>query len=221
MPASECFVVKMTAMGCRYLQRARNRVQCCVLGPATQQGLSYSQQNNAVPGQPPAPPQSTKRFASAGCDNLVKIWDTETIRRVGWKRKTLEGHTDWVRDVAWHRILGFRGAILLQPLRFVMTTFVFFCFDLDIYGIWQQDKSVIIWTKDNPNTHGSRRHLTLLSIAAPTSNTASRPESFRMLFGVCHGALPAIFWLSVVVTEGDIVEGKSAGRLECVSDMAS
>src|SRR5213083_1816859 len=66
----------------------------------------------------------SKRFASCGCDNLVKIWAYRYyyvlysvlshlifIERIGffysedtkdWKEEeTLEGHTDWVRDVAW------------------------------------------------------------------------------------------------------------------------
>ncbi|ODM92087.1 Protein SEC13 [Orchesella cincta] len=38
-----------------------------------------------------------KRFASGGCDNLVKIWREENDQ---WVEK-LVGHTDWVRDVAW------------------------------------------------------------------------------------------------------------------------
>lgn len=39
-------------------------------------------------------------FASGGSDNLVKIWQ---LSETGdWQKvTTLEGHTDWVRDVAW------------------------------------------------------------------------------------------------------------------------
>ncbi|KZP25899.1 WD40 repeat-like protein [Athelia psychrophila] len=75
--------------------------------PATQPGsLITPQQNNAVPGQPPAPAQSIKRFASAGCDNLVKIWAFREDSQ-GWvEEETLEGHTDWVRDVAWAPNIG-------------------------------------------------------------------------------------------------------------------
>jgi protein transport protein SEC13 len=65
----------------------------------------------------------SKRFASCGCDNLVKIWayryyhilhcfhlilfTKQTVffyseETKEWKEEeTLEGHTDWVRDVAW------------------------------------------------------------------------------------------------------------------------
>lgn len=41
-----------------------------------------------------------KRIVSGGCDNLVKIWREEPSGQ--WVLdQTLQGHTDWVRDVAW------------------------------------------------------------------------------------------------------------------------
>jgi protein transport protein SEC13 len=49
---------------------------------------------------------SVKRFASSGSDNLVKIWafNPETA---SWElEETLQGHTDWVRDVAWASNVG-------------------------------------------------------------------------------------------------------------------
>jgi len=52
--------------------------------------------------------QFIKRFASGGCDNLVKIWryyenEGSTSGSSGvWKvEEVLECHSDWVRDVAW------------------------------------------------------------------------------------------------------------------------
>jgi protein transport protein SEC13 len=75
--------------------------------PATQPGsLITLQQNNALPGQPPAPAQPIKRFASAGCDNLVKIWGYREDSQSWVEEETLEGHTDWVRDVAWAPNIG-------------------------------------------------------------------------------------------------------------------
>jgi len=48
--------------------------------------------------------QPRKRFASGGCDNLVKIWREEGEE---WVEETkLEGHSDWVRDVAWSPSAG-------------------------------------------------------------------------------------------------------------------
>lgn len=62
-----------------------------------------------VPGSVVSPPQTVspttaaqRRFATGGCDNLVRIWafdpTTGTYRQDG---EPLAGHTDWVRDVAW------------------------------------------------------------------------------------------------------------------------
>jgi len=40
-------------------------------------------------------------FVSAGCDNEVQVWHHQP-ESGGWKKgKTLSGHKDWVRDVAW------------------------------------------------------------------------------------------------------------------------
>nr|QBH74134.1 protein transport protein sec13 [Folsomia candida] len=72
---------------------------------------------NAVTWSPPTGPSSmsagdpgsnaittVKRFASGGCDNLVKIWKEENEE---WTEETkLEGHSDWVRDVAWSPSAG-------------------------------------------------------------------------------------------------------------------
>ncbi|XP_067928473.1 protein SEC13 homolog [Watersipora subatra] len=44
-------------------------------------------------------PEMTKRLVSGGCDANVKIWAEEDGEWV--EEKKLEGHSDWVRDVAW------------------------------------------------------------------------------------------------------------------------
>ena len=75
--------------------------------PAVQPGsLITPQANNTVPGQQPAAVQSVKRFASAGCDNLVKIWGFRDDTQAWVEEDVLEGHTDWVRDVAWAPNIG-------------------------------------------------------------------------------------------------------------------
>lgn len=51
-------------------------------------------------------PQGVKRFASAGCDNLVKIWGFRDDSQAWVEEEILEGHTDWVRDVAWAPNIG-------------------------------------------------------------------------------------------------------------------
>lgn len=57
------------------------------------------------------------RFATGGCDNLVKIWtfsnfstlenieDGKTEEKI--KIEELEPHGDWVRDVAWLNYVGY------------------------------------------------------------------------------------------------------------------
>lgn len=54
-----------------------------------------------------APGQPVRRLASCGCDNTVKIWVYNEAARA-WQQDgaTLQGHTDWVRDVAWAPNLG-------------------------------------------------------------------------------------------------------------------
>jgi protein transport protein SEC13 len=84
---------------------------------------------NAVSWAPAAAPvlkqgesKIVKRFVSGGCDNLVKIWKEEGD---GWIEEVkLEGHTDWVRDVAWSPSAG------LSSMKIASSS---------------QDRRVIIW----------------------------------------------------------------------------
>jgi WD40 repeat protein len=69
--------------------------------PAIQPGsLIHPQQ----PATQPAVP--VKRFASAGCDNLVRIWGYSEDTQSWVEEEMLDGHTDWVRDVAWASSIG-------------------------------------------------------------------------------------------------------------------
>ena len=72
------------------------------------------------------------RFVSGGCDNLVKVWtvtdnnqidDFENGMRV-FKSVDLDGHSDWVRDVAWLNYVGYSNDTIVS------------C---------SEDESVIIW----------------------------------------------------------------------------
>ncbi|CAL8116138.1 unnamed protein product [Orchesella dallaii] len=66
--------------------------------------------------------KQVKRFASGGCDNMVKIWREENDHFV--EEAMLEGHRDWVRDVAWSPSAG------LTKVKIASCS---------------QDRSVIIW----------------------------------------------------------------------------
>ena len=52
-----------------------------------------------------SPETHKKRLVSGGCDNMVKIWSHDESGN--WvKEADLEGHSDWVRDVAWAPSIG-------------------------------------------------------------------------------------------------------------------
>jgi len=86
---------------------------------------------NAVSWSPVTSP--IKRLVSGGCDNSVKIWRFNESENQWILAETLgiqDGHTDWVRDVAWAPNIG------------LPTTTIASC---------SQDGSVIIWSQEEPN----------------------------------------------------------------------
>eukprot|EP01098_Paradermamoeba_levis_P005536 TRINITY_DN2330_c0_g1_i1.p1 TRINITY_DN2330_c0_g1~~TRINITY_DN2330_c0_g1_i1.p1 ORF type:complete len:371 (-),score=104.92 TRINITY_DN2330_c0_g1_i1:224-1171(-) len=48
----------------------------------------------------------TKRLVSGGCDKLIKIWRYSENESQWVCEFTIEGHSDWVRDVAWAPNIG-------------------------------------------------------------------------------------------------------------------
>ncbi|KAJ1941616.1 GTPase-activating protein S13, partial [Linderina pennispora] len=72
-----------------------------------------------------------KQFASGGCDNLVKIWGFSEEKKAYEVIQTLEGHTEWVRDVAFAPNIG------------LPRTYLASC---------SQDRKVYIWTQDAPSS---------------------------------------------------------------------
>ena len=52
-------------------------------------------------GQTGAAAGVVRRFATGGSDNLVKLWNFSPATASYEVLCTLQGHTDWVRDVAW------------------------------------------------------------------------------------------------------------------------
>jgi protein transport protein SEC13 len=77
-----------------------------------------------------------KRFVSGGSDNLAKIWIWNGEKGEYVEESVLQGHTDWVRDVAW-------APTVLQK-SYIATA--------------SQDKTVRIWTSDpsNPGSWNSK-----------------------------------------------------------------
>lgn len=67
-----------------------------------------------------------RRFVTGGSDNLVKIWKYNAEGNTYELETTLEGHTDWVRDVAWSPSVLVRSYIASAS----------------------QDRTVIIWSQD-------------------------------------------------------------------------
>jgi protein transport protein SEC13 len=81
----------------------------------------------------------TMRLATGGCDHVVHIWSrvvnapsaTGGIARASWQREaTLEGHKDWIRDVAWAPSIGLPSSLIATA---------------------SQDGTVRVWSRDGPN----------------------------------------------------------------------
>ncbi|KAN0078310.1 WD40-repeat-containing domain protein [Tylopilus felleus] len=153
------------------------------------------------PHQPgaPTPPAPFKRFASAGCDNLVKIWSFREDTQTWIEEETLEGHGDWVRDVAWAPNIGL-------PRSYIATA--------------SQDKSVLIWTKDTPTAPWVKTALD----PSPTAsqNTPSTPGKFPDVVWRVSWSLAGNI-LAVSCGDGKVTLWKEnlKGGWECVSDVNS
>lgn len=143
---------------------------------------------------------SVKRFASAGCDNLVKIWGYREETQSWVEEETLEGHADWVRDIAWAPSIGL-------PRSYIATA--------------SQDKTVIIWTKDTPTSPWVKTPLDPSTAAIPTTGpppTGRFPDVVWRVSWSLAGNL-----LAVSCGDGKVTLWKEnlKGVWECVSDMNS
>jgi protein transport protein SEC13 len=76
-----------------------------------------------------------KRFASAGCDKLIKIWKWSSEAGRYDEEHRLEGHSDWVRDVAWAPANGLPVEMLASCSQ-----------DRHVY-IWKHDVATSTWSK--------------------------------------------------------------------------
>lgn len=117
-----------------------------VIFPAHVQGVNaVSWAPSMVPGSlVSSKPElgAQRRFATGGSDCLVKIWDWNREDNSYTTTNSLEGHTDWVRDVAW-------APTVLQKSYIASAS---------------QDKTVRIWTSDP--AHPNEWRSTLLNFEA-------------------------------------------------------
>ncbi|KAG8939703.1 GTPase-activating protein S13 [Tulasnella sp. 424] len=174
--------------------------------PATLPGSLINPSTTATPNassapaanqQQPASPPSVKRFVSAGCDNKVKIWVHKPSSPSGssaWQlEETLDGHSDWVRDVAWAPNIGL-------PRSYIATA--------------SQDKTVCVWTKDSP---GARWEKTTLEGGSGEGNKFFPDVVWRASWSLAGNIL------AVSCGDGKVTLWKEnlKGGWECVSEMTS
>lgn len=143
--------------------------------------------------QQPQQPQNVKRFASAGCDNLVKIWTFRDDSQAWIEEETLDGHTDWVRDVAWAPNIGL-------PRSYIATA--------------SQDKTVLIWTRDGPSGPWTKTPLD------PGSTSGGSPGKFPDTVWRVSWSLAGNI-LAVSCGDGKVTLWKEnlKGTWDCVSEM--
>ncbi|KAI0074892.1 WD40 repeat-like protein [Panus rudis PR-1116 ss-1] len=168
--------------------------------PAIQPGsLIAPQPTETLPGQHPPVVHTVKRFASAGCDNLVKIWGYREDSQSWVEEEVLDGHTDWVRDVAWAPNIGL-------PRSYIATA--------------SQDKTVLIWTKDTPTSPWVKTALD--PSASAGSGTAAAAGKFPDVVWRVSWSLAGNI-LAVSCGDGKVTLWKEnlKGTWECVSDMTS
>ncbi|KAH9983139.1 vesicle budding-like protein [Russula compacta] len=140
-----------------------------------------------------------KRFASAGCDNIVKIWGFSEETQAWVEEDVLEGHTDWVRDVAWAPNIGL-------PRSYIATA--------------SQDKTVLVWTKDTPTAPWVKTALDPSVSAAP--GAGATPGKFPDVVWRVSWSLAGNV-LAVSCGDGKVTLWKEnlKGGWECVSDVSS
>lgn len=155
-----------------------------------------------------------KKFATGGCDGLVKIWAFNETSKTWSVEETLEGHTDWVRDVKFAPGIGLPRLYLASA---------------------GQDKTVVIWTKDDNPSSGSSGpwQKKLLNPAPYLSQTPAGPIGPQPS-PLQENKFPDVVWrvnwsvtgnvLAVSAGDGKVTlwkENIKGGEWECVSELAS
>ncbi|KAI9570063.1 hypothetical protein HD554DRAFT_2019262, partial [Boletus coccyginus] len=138
-------------------------------------------------------------FASASCDNLIKIWSFHKEIQTWVKKETFKGHRDWVCDIAWAPNIGLLRSYIAMV---------------------SQDKSVLLWIKDTPTTLWIKMALNLSPTAS--QNTPSTLGKFLdVVWHVSWSLMDNI--LAVSCGDGKVMLWKEnlKGGWECVSDVNS
>lgn len=106
-----------------------------------------------LPGSLTSPNQAlvtVKRFASGGCDGLVKLWSFRDDSKTWELEEALSGHDDWVRDAAFAPSIGLPRTYLASA---------------------GQDRKVIVWTQDQPKAAWTRQTINPAGLAGAGEGT--------------------------------------------------
>lgn len=153
----------------------------------------------------------------------MKIWGYKDDTWV--EEEVLEGHTDWVRDVAWAPNIGLPRSYIATASQVRLGLIAYERFILTIFP-FNQDKTVLIWTKDTPTSPWVKTALdpsasASISPAAGTANPAQAGKFPDVVWRVSWSLAGNI--LAVSCGDGKVTLWKEnlKGIWECVSDMTS
>lgn len=138
-----------------------------------------------------APAPLVRRFASAGCDSVVKIWEFSEEDNRYIEVEQLAGHTDWVRDVAFAPNLGLARTYLASA---------------------SQDGTVLIWTQNGAEAPWTK---TALQPKSNPADPAKFPDTvWRVSWSISGNVL------AVSCGDGKVSLWKEnlKGAWECISE---
>ncbi|GAA5850257.1 hypothetical protein JCM8547_001063 [Rhodosporidiobolus lusitaniae] len=177
--------------------------------PAVGIGALTNPGTGGQPGQEQEALQQVKRFVTGGCDGLVKIWAWNDQTKE-WSpdpvEHALQGHQDWVRDVAWAPSVGVGKAYLASA---------------------GQDKTVYIWTQSDSRGAWSRVALEPTSQQPAAATGGAAPPAAEA--GKFADAVWRVSWsvagnvLAVSSGDGKVTLWKEniKGKWEEVSELSS
>lgn len=181
--------------------------------PATLPGslTAPSQPSNPAQNGGAAAPQQVKRFATGGCDSMVRIWAYDNAEQKWKLETTLEGHTDWVRDVAWQDNIGLNKSYLAsasqvrrERARAKRRGCTQHTADSHARFAHRTKRSSSTSTTHTP-TPGPRPRSTHRTLAPAKAANSTTPS------GACLGLSPVPYWLSPAATARSRC-GKRASR---------